>query len=287
MSDKRLIVNADDFGMSRGITNGILRAHREGIVTSTSMMVNQSASQYAVEQICDLPKLSVGVHLNICEGKPILPREQVSSLVAADGAFHTPKLMSRKLWKCQISFRELEDEFRAQIRWMKDRGIHPTHADSHRHMHIYPGAAMPFYRAVTQEGIRCVRSLRVSHWPRDQKIGGSFRGPFLRRLAISTYRGTLYQCALHRLQFPDYCVVLHPRYRDKLELLSHGWVQVLENLPAGSYEACWHPGMFEAGFSERDEICERRAVELDLLTGPQLASTIQRNQIELISYPQL
>lgn len=93
----RLIVNADDFGWSRSITDGILCAHREGIVTDTSLLANQPASEYGISQLPSVPRLGVGIHLNLCSGAPVLPAEQVPSLVGADGNFHSAPEMLRRL----------------------------------------------------------------------------------------------------------------------------------------------------------------------------------------------
>ena len=113
--NKRLIINADDLGLSRGITDGILLAHREGILTSASLMVNQPATEYAVGQLSSVPKLDVGIHLNLCQGTPVLPASAIPSLVNKDGNFHSPAEMGRKLVLCQVSPKEIEAEFLAQI----------------------------------------------------------------------------------------------------------------------------------------------------------------------------
>ena len=94
---KKLIINADDLGLSRGITDGIVLAHREGILTSASLMVNQPATEYAVEQLRCLPTLDVGIHLNLCQGSPVLPAKSVPSLVDSTGKFHSPGEMGRRL----------------------------------------------------------------------------------------------------------------------------------------------------------------------------------------------
>src|SRR5215469_17901352 len=78
---KRLIVNADDLGLSHGITEAILHCHLNGIVTSASLMVNQPGTEYAVEWIKKTPNLDVGIHLNLCQGRPVLPPRMVGSLV--------------------------------------------------------------------------------------------------------------------------------------------------------------------------------------------------------------
>ncbi len=86
--DKRLIVNGDDFGMSQSTTDAIVLAHRYGFLTSASLMMNMPAAEYAVSRMAKLPQLGIGVHLNICSGRPILPPKQIPSLVDARGRFH-------------------------------------------------------------------------------------------------------------------------------------------------------------------------------------------------------
>ena len=117
MKETRLIVNADDFGMSRGISDAILLAHRRGFLTSASLMTNMPAAEYAAACLAKAPALGVGVHLNICDGRPLMPIGEVPTLVDAKGAFHPARVMIRKLWRWQVSGRQIEAEFRAQIRW--------------------------------------------------------------------------------------------------------------------------------------------------------------------------
>jgi chitin disaccharide deacetylase len=287
MKTKRLIVNADDFGLSRGITDGILRAHHEGIVTSTSLMVNSPASSYAFERLRLAPRLGIGVHLNICEGRPILPAREVPSLVTTDGQFHAPRKLIGMLYRCQLSPGQLEAEFRAQIQWAKCRGIVPTHLDSHHHMHMYPGAILPFRRALLKEGIPRARSLRHRASPCKGMIAGPYAGSLIRRMAVGIYAEIIQRLVLRGICFPDSCVVQHPRFRGKLDLISDGVRAILEGLPDGAYELGCHPGLPETGFSETDTIRERREIELAALTRPWLRSLIRHNGIELISYGDL
>lgn len=284
---KRLIVNADDFGFSRGITEGILEAHRNGIVTSTSMMVNRAASEYALTQMKNTPKLGVGIHLTLCDGAPVLPPEQVPSLVDSGGEFYPSAEASHRLWKRQFSPCEIEAEFRAQIRWMKDRGAVPTHADSHHHLHDYPTAIYAFHRAMKAEGIDRVRSSRATYFPRDGHLGDPYGGRAYRRLMVSAYNNYVQYVILSDLQRPDYCLVCHPKFRIDLALLDKGLQIGLLNLEPGTYEMICHPGISEVGFSEDDSIKEKRELELRLLTGMPYKSIIAKNDIRLISYVQL
>jgi len=284
---RRLIVNADDLGMSRGTTDGILQAHENGIVTSASLMVNQPASDYAVEQLRYVPKLRVGVHVNLCRGTPLLAAKEVSTLVTKEGRFYPYNEMRWRLWHWAVSPREIEAECRAQIRWMKERGLSPTHADSHDHLHLVPLAVRPFCRALLAEGIRRTRAPRVRCWPRDGYLAGAFAGPIYRRLALTAYVELLQSTAFRGLTLPDCVVNYHPRYRRCLDSLGAGWQLLLENLPTGTYELTCHPGFFEEGFSETDKLQKRRELEVRILTDPVVRNAIERNGIRLINYAQL
>jgi len=287
MRNKRLIVNADDLGMSRGITDAILIAHRYGFVTSASLMVNMPASEYAVARLASAPKLDVGIHLNICSGKPILPASEVASLVASDGQFHKPPVMLRKLWTWKINAQQLEDEFAAQIRWAKSRGLHLTHADSHHHMHIYPAGLRPFKRALAAQGIPCVRASRCTQWPRREMLGGPHEGGIARRLVVQLYRRALQSTVLRKFQTPDSRVSFLPQERRDLEELDHAWRRAFHSLPAGTFELSCHPGIAETGFSETDPIYRQREDEFRWLTDPEFRECIRLNGIELITYRDL
>jgi predicted glycoside hydrolase/deacetylase ChbG (UPF0249 family) len=289
MTRTRLIINADDFGWSRGITDAIRHAHECGIVTSTSCMAHQPASVYAAQILRDLPCLGVGVHLNLCAGRPVLPARDVPSLVQANGLFHEPAALFRRLWRFQISAAEIEAEFRAQIRWLRERGITPLHADSHLHVHLYPAAIGAFIRAVSAEGIRYVRTPRCTAWPSRGFAGGPHAGRLARRIAVQSYRGAVHFAALRRFEKPHsrvFCRGNDPRQQDAASIAS-SWIAILDALPAGVFELACHPGSFEAGFSTTDRIARQREEELGALTSSALREALQRNAIELIRYADL
>lgn len=287
MKEKRLIVNADDFGMSRGITDGIVHAHLNGFLSSTSLMPNMPAADYAVSRLGEIPALGVGVHLNICQGKPILPVQEVASLVDENGNFNSPAVQARNLWLGRAKGFEIEAEFVAQIRWMKHRGVTPTHVDSHQHMHMYPAAVKPFARALAEEGIQCARAPRCSIWPRTASIGGPHEGMLLRRVLVQSYRSALQLIAFRKLRMPQSRVSFLPYERRNLALLRERWKAALENLPAGTFELSCHPGFFEQGFSGADRIHLQREEELRWLTGPELGDVVRRSGIKIITYKHL
>jgi hypothetical protein len=287
MNAKRLIINADDLGMSRGITDGILIAHRYGILTSASLMVNMPASEYAVDRLASTPKLGVGIHLNICQGRPILSASQVPSLVNSEGRFHSPKEMIHRLWRWRINPQQLEKEFRAQIRWAKDIGLRLTHADSHHHMHIYPAALVPFARALLAEGISRARASRCVQWAQKQFLGGPHEGGIARRLFVQAYRATLQSSFFHQLECPSRRISFLSRDRRNPEELERAWLNTLEHFHYGTFELACHPGLPQPGFSESDTICQQRENEFRWLTDADFRSVIIRNGIQLITYRDL
>jgi len=283
---KRLIVNADDFGMSRGITDGILRAHQDGIVTSASMMVNMPGSEYAIQRMPEFPSLGVGVHLNLCEGRPLLPPHKVSTLITKDGVFHPLPEMIHRMWHWQLSEREIDAELRAQILWMKERGATPTHADSHQHMYTYPPAAIAFRRALKAEGVRTIRGTVTRAGPRGGSIRQTYGGTLPRQVAVRAYMEFLQKVVFHGFIYPDSCLTIPRTYKDR-GARGEGLRFVLNHVPAGTYELCCHPGMLSDVQSNADDFAQHRQSDLQLFTDPELRQSLQRNHIELISYRQL
>ena len=287
MTHARLIVNADDCGMSRGITDAVILAHRYGVLTSTSLMANMPASDYAASRLGSVPQLGVGIHLNICAGRPLLPAREVASLVGATGHFHPPAVMIRRLWTWRVSGSELEAEFRAQILWAKSHGISPTHADSHHHMHIYAAAVIPFARALAAEGIRCTRAPRSRVWPASGRIGGPHEGPAPRRLLVQAYRAFLQRAVFRSFEMPESRIAFLSRDRHNFASLGERWIAAFSNLPDGTFELACHPGLFESGFSETDPIRWQREEELHWLTGREWIDALAHNRIRLVTYREL
>ncbi len=155
---KLLIVNADDFGWTEGVSRGIAEAHRNGIVTSTSLVANGAAFQGAVQLARENPALGVGAHLNLSDGPPILPRWEVASLVDAHGLFWagTGNLLLRR-WMGKLRLDEVEREWAAQIERVRQVGIEITHLDGHKHVHMLPGLFSIALRLAQRYGIPAVR----------------------------------------------------------------------------------------------------------------------------------
>ena len=131
----KLIINADDFGMTLGNTLGILLAHKKGILTSTTCMVNMPYAQFALDEAKKYPELGVGIHLVLTVGKPLL--EGGKSFTDQNGNFIRPK--DYPDGKPHGDEDELYAEWKAQIeKFISMAGCLPTHIDSHHHVHLLP-----------------------------------------------------------------------------------------------------------------------------------------------------
>ncbi|MEH7461607.1 chitin disaccharide deacetylase [Bacillus thuringiensis] len=128
----QLIVNADDFGLTRGVNYGIIDAHVNGLVNSATMMMNMPGTEHAVQLAKEYKTLGVGVHLVLTAGKPLL--SDVPSLVKEDGSFHSQSTVREE----NIDLDDAEREWTAQVEKFLSYGLTPTHLDSHHHVHALP-----------------------------------------------------------------------------------------------------------------------------------------------------
>jgi predicted glycoside hydrolase/deacetylase ChbG (UPF0249 family) len=287
MKPKRLIINADDCGLSFGITEGILRAHNVGVVTSTSLMANQPATEYAIHRLREFPQLGVGVHLNLSDGRPVSTPSDVPTLVRADGSFYPTAEIVSRLKKWQVSPQEIKREFLAQIQWIKGRGVQPSHVDSHHHVHVYPCAIRAFRRAAKAENIHCTRPLRNTYMPRDGYWRSPYPGRLYRRLLSACYMASVQAVVLHGMTIPDFSLLPNPRFLKSFDGEAQAWMVTLANLGSGTYELGCHPGLPEVGFSELDSISKQRERELQMLTDGEFRLSILSNGFQLANYRDL
>ena len=139
----RLIVNADDFGLTSGVNRAIIELHAAGLVTSTSLMARAGATDEAIELACATPSLGVGCHVVLVDGEPVLPPEKIPSLVDARTGRFPDSLTAflLRLFTGRIRAEEIEAEAAAQIAHLQQRGVRLTHIDTHKHAHIFLSSA--------------------------------------------------------------------------------------------------------------------------------------------------
>ena len=154
----KIIVHADDFGLSKQINEGIIYAHTNGILTSTSIMACGPAFDHAVQLIKEVGSLDIGVHLTVIEERPLLSPLYIPSLVANGERFHPhAKDFFKRYIMGRISLEEVRLEFTKQIEKVLDNGIDISHIDSHQHIHILPGIFKITVALARKYGIRSIR----------------------------------------------------------------------------------------------------------------------------------
>ena len=180
----RLIVNADDFGLTPGINRAIAELHRAGALTSATLMATGSAFDDAVRIAHELPTLGVGCHIVLVDGTPVSDPASIPTLLGLDGHNFRPSLAHFALaaLRNQLRASELEAEITAQIARLQDAGIQVTHLDTHKHAHLFPSILRPLLRAAIQRGVHAIRNPFEHTWSLDLRQGTFFRRAQIRLL---------------------------------------------------------------------------------------------------------
>ena len=157
---KRIIINGDDLGLSYGINSGIIKAYREGILTSASLMVNMPAFEDALGLIKENPGLDIGLHVNFFRGRPVLPHQKTKTLTDKNGFFlQDPLKIALGIYRKRISLVELESECAAQIKKALEMGVNITHLDSEKHLHLIDDVYKVIVKLGRENGILKIRSI--------------------------------------------------------------------------------------------------------------------------------
>ncbi len=280
MTTCRLIVHADDFGLSPSVNHGIVEAHCRGIVTSTSIMACGAAFEHAVALARSTPTLDVGVHLTLTEEPPVSSPERIPSLVAPDGRFHEHTSSFVRQWITgRVSLDEVELELDAQIRRVVDQGVAVSHLDGHQHVHMVPGIRRVVGCLAARYDIHAVRYPREA--PRPYMVAEVKSAPrLIRLLALNAF---CMAAGAQREMRPDHFFGFFFGGR----LTKANLLKVFEGLPRrGVCELMCHPGQPE-GDSAHAHWHYRWQDELDALTDKAVAATLRAKGVELTSYAAL
>jgi len=270
---RRLIVNADDFGRSASINRAVVRAHRDGILTTASLMVNEPPFPDAVALARDNPRLGIGLHLTLLCGHSALPPEAIPGLVGADGSFDESP--SRVGWRYFFR-RELREQLRAEIHAQfgkfRATGLPLDHVNGHLHLHLHPTVLRILLNDAGQLGIDRLRltfdpfclNLRLAsgHW------GYRTMHALIHHCLAASARSRLKQRGIRHTRFV-FGLLQNAR-------VDEAYVSaLLPLLPAGDSELYSHPSL--------DEF--RR--ELDALISPRVRAQVGALGIKLIRYQDL
>jgi chitin disaccharide deacetylase len=285
---RRLIINADDLGLTHGVNRAVEQAHAGGVVTSSTLMANSAAFDDAVALARRHPELSVGCHVMLVDGEPLLQPNQVPSLV--EGARFRTSFVSfaRRALRRQVNPAEITAEAVAQIRTLQAAGISVSHVDTHKHTHMFGAVLRPLLAAARECSVRAIRNpfgpmkplafahlLRRPHlWTRysEVKVLASLKSGFadeVGRAGMATTNGTFGVISTGALD---------------LRLFE----AIIGCIPEGTWEFVCHPGYNDADLAGvRTRLRESRARELEVLTSADARLVLQQRGIELISFHDL
>jgi hopanoid biosynthesis associated protein HpnK len=285
---RNLIVNADDLGWTAGVNRGIAEAHRNGIVTSASLLANGGAFAEAVELARDTGGLGVGVHLNLNNGPPVAPRESVPSLVNEAGEFEGgPDSLLLKIATRGLSMREVEIEWGAQISKARDAGIEPTHLDGHKHVHMLPGLFEIALRLAKRYGIGAIRVSHEASSLRAALSTGERRAAVVLKQGVQARglkllaRDARKQAERAGVSTADYfCGIAQTG-----ELTKEGVARLLRSLPEGTTELMCHPGYADDALRKTStRLQSSRQKEVEILTDKEIRNLVASQGIRLIDY---
>jgi predicted glycoside hydrolase/deacetylase ChbG (UPF0249 family) len=293
---RRLIVNADDFGLTAGVNRAIIEGNRSGIVTSATIMANAPAYAEAGALARAATTLHTGCHVVLIDGQPITSGAQT----LINGAFDenttgktsrfrsSLKEFARAAVGRKLSAAEIQKEAEAQIARIQSAGITVTHVDSHKHTHMFPQVLRPVLRAARASGVKAVRNPfePVRAWPIAGMLGAP--GMWLRCAGVMSFQlfAREFSKAVREegMYTTDGTVGIAATGMLNQKTLS----AILMALPEGTWELVCHPGYSDDDLrAAGTRLLKSREVELDTLTSPETKRLLGRQNIQLISYADL
>ena len=284
----RLIINADDFGLTPGVNRAIAELQQAGALTSATLMATGAAFDDAVAIAHANPALGVGCHIVLTDGVPASPPQTIPTLLGPDGKTFRPSLIDflQALLRGKISDDDIQREAQAQIQKLQRAGINITHLDTHKHTHLFSAVCRPLLQLAERLSIPAIRypfeqewSLALGHGNRTRRLQVKVlsplktrfeRQPQIRNRQVLTTNGTIGISATGNL----YGQTLH---------------EILHALPAdGTFELVCHPGYND---SDLDRIPTRlrthRDIERNALLTEIPAIALHPNAPQLINYGNL
>jgi predicted glycoside hydrolase/deacetylase ChbG (UPF0249 family) len=275
---RKMIINADDFGLCEGVNKAVADAHSKGVLTSATIMANTPGADKAAAIAGQMPSLGVGIHLNLTEGRPISSDPQVEPLVDEDGKFkYSVYKLAAKSALSKRLLGAIEIELTAQIETIINKGIKPTHLDSHKHFHCF----WPIYKIVCSLadgfGIGAIRwpwepaTVCDGDWPKVG-FGDRMRALLLRQMTLN--------CQKIDSRFIKNDIFFGAAHTGKID--DKFWAEIGKTQFAGVAEVMTHPGYAEGLGNTR--LVGQRETELKWLCEPRTKEILNDAGIELVHY---
>ena len=281
---RRLIVNADDFGLTQGVNQAVLELRRANALTSATLMATAAQLNEAVNIAGQWPSLGVGCHVILGDGTPALPPSEIPSLIdpsSQNGTAFRPKLSAfvTDLLRGRINDAEIEAEATAQIKKLLQAGVHVTHLDTHKHTHMFPGVLRPLVRAALACGIKAIRNPFEPNWSLNATANAGHVRKMQVRLLRSQSAAFTAEVSRAGLLTTDGAIgVLATGTLDTQTIRN-----LLAAMPDGTWELVCHPGYNDAALQQRNtRLLASRDVERTALL-----ETIPHANVDLIHFGQL
>jgi hopanoid biosynthesis associated protein HpnK len=280
---KRLIITADDFGLSSAVNEAVEEAHRNGVLSTTSLMVGAKETGDAIDRARRIPSLRVGLHLVLVAGSPVLPARTLPDLVDGRGEF------SSHLVRAGINFffgpgarRQLEQEIRAQFQAFQDTGLLLDHVNCHHHMHLHPTLGELILRVGREYGLKAMRFPYEPFLPSWRACRKNLGRKLLSPLTLSPWLVHLKNLLRHaQVRSNHFLFGLNDSGNMNLDLV----LRFLRHLPAGVTEIYFHP-VSRAG-SDLGRTAGAGEEELSALTSPDLREALSAPDIQSIGFSDL
>jgi hopanoid biosynthesis associated protein HpnK len=282
---RQLIVTGDDFGLAEPVNEAIERAHREGILTSASLMVAGAAAADAVARARRQPKLRVGLHLVLVEGRPVLPPAEIPDLVDASGEFR-PDLVAAGF---RFFFRpgvrgQLERELRAQFEAFAATGLVLDHVNAHNHMHLHPTVLGSVLKLGREYGLDAVRVPYEPPGPGARAAGGGRLRRSLEAAALAPWTRLLRsRLRRARIKTNDFVFGLADTGRMEEGLV----LRLLRELPEGVTEMYFHAATRRCPEIDRTMAGYRHEEELAALTSERVRGALASLGIQPVAFGDL
>jgi hopanoid biosynthesis associated protein HpnK len=270
---KRLIVTADDFGLTIPVNEAVEDGHRRGILTAASLMVTGEAAADAVARAKRLPNLGVGLHLVLVDGVPALPPEQIPALVGSDGRF-SPNVFTQgvRIFCVPAARRQLAAEFRAQLEAFRATGLTLDHVNAHHHFHLHPTIQQALLRLAPEFDIRAVRL------PLEPPAASGRRWAWLTGFMESRHARRLRDnLDIAGMAHNDWIFGLADTGAMTPERVRH----YLETIPDGVSELYFHPATVRPAVWPANYRCNDEAAAL---IDPEAQAIIARRGIEIMPF---